>query len=163
MQPRSEGRTEARTPEQQFEALCGLLEGARRIVRIFSDDLAPALFDHEDPVRELSRVARQGPPAEVRILIKDSQHLRRSAHRLGALHQRLVSAVPLRQLLYRPEHYIANYVLADDAGVLFLPNADDKVSFWNREDRAFVRHLSEQFDELWQKSGPDPELRFMPI
>lgn len=163
MQPSSEGRLEARTPEEQFAALCELLTHARRIVRILSDDLAPALFDQEETAGELSRIARQGPPCEVRVLIKDSRHLRGSAHRVGVLHQRLVSSVPLRLLLYRPEHQVANFVLTDENGVLFLPNAAEKLCFWNRDDRAFVRHLIAQFDELWHKSGPDPELRSMTI
>lgn len=163
MHPRTEGRIELEAAEDQAGALCELLRGARHVVRIFSDNLAPALFDHEDLVRELSRVARQGPPCEVRVLIKDSQPLRQRTHRLAALHQRLPSAVPMRKLVYCPERYIANYVLVDDAGVFFIPNEDDKICFWNRDDRAFVKHLSEQFDELWHKSTADPELRFMPM
>ena len=163
MQPRSEGRIEIESATGQAGILCELARGARRLVRIFSDDLAPALFDNEELASELSRVARRGPPCEVRILIKDSQHLRQCGHRLTALHQRLVSSVPLRKLGYCPERYIANYMLVDDAGVFFIPGEDEKISFWNREDRAFVQHLAEQFDELWHKSSADPELRFIPM
>ncbi len=163
MQPRSEGRIEIESAADQAGIVCELARNARHLVRIFSDDLAPVLFDNEELVRELSRVARQGPPCEVRILIKDSQNLRQRGHRLAALHQRLVSSVPLRKLGYCPERYIANYMLVDDGGVFFIPGEDEKVSFWNRADRAFVRYLAEQFDELWHKSSADPELRFMPM
>ena len=71
--------------------------------------------------------------------------------------------VLLRKLTYCPDHYVANYVLVDDGGIFFIPNEDDKVCFWNRDDRPLVRHYTEQFDELWQRSSPDPELRFMPM
>ena len=109
-------------------ALCELLRGAQHIVRIFSDSLSPQLFDHAGLASELSRVARQGRACEVRILLKDSQFLTRRTHRIGALHQRLVSSVLLRKLTYCPDHYVANYVLVDDGGIFFIPNEDDKVS-----------------------------------
>ena len=161
--PRSEGRIEIEASGDQAGALCELLRGAQHMVRIFSDCLSPQLFDHAGLAGELSRVARQGRACEVRILIKDSQFLTRRAHRIGALHQRLVSSVALRTLTYCPDHYVANYVLVDDSGIFFIPNEDDKVCFCNRDDRALVKHYTQQFDDLWHRSSPDPELRFMPM
>ena len=163
VRPKSEGRVEIAASGDQAGALCELLQGAQHIVRIFSDALEPQLFDHPGLAAELSRVARQGRACEVRILIKDSQALTRRTHRLATLHQRLVSSVQLRKLTHCPDHYVANYVLADDRGIFFIPNEDDKVCFWNRDDRPLVKHYMEQFDDLWHRSSPDPELRFMPM
>jgi hypothetical protein len=163
VQPKSEGRVEIEASGDQAGALQELLTGARHVVRIFSDYLSPQLFDHAGITAELSRVARHGPPCEVRILIKNSQFLVKSAHRIGALHQRLVSSVVLRKLSYCPDHFVPNYVLVDDSGIFFIPNEDDKICFWNRDDRPLVRHYTEQFDDLWQRSGADPEMRFMPM
>jgi hypothetical protein len=163
VRPKSEGRVEIEASGDQAGALCELVRGAQHIVRIFSDVLSPQLFDHAGLAGELSRVARQGRACEVRILVKDSQFLTRRTHRIGALHQRLVSSVLLRKLTYCPDHYVANYVLVDDSGIFFVPNEDDKVCFWNRDDRALVKHYTEQFDDLWHRSSPDPELRFMPM
>lgn len=163
MRPSSEGRIEIVTAEEQAGALRALAGEARQLVRILSDELAPVPFDDEDLARELSRLARQGPPCEVRILIKDSRLLRQRGHRLAELHRRLVSAVPLRRLDYCPEQYIANYMLVDDTGLFFIPNEDGKTCFWNASDRAFVKFLTTQFDELWHRSDADPELHFMPM
>jgi hypothetical protein len=161
--PRAEGRIELAASDDRAGALSELVRDARHIVRIFSDHLSPQLFDNEDLARELSRVARQGRPCEVRILIKSSQFLVKRPHRLGALHQRLLSSVLLRKLAYCPDHYLVNYVLVDDCGIFLIPNDDDNSCFLNREDRPLVKHYSEQFDELWQKSGPDPDMRVMPM
>ena len=161
--PRSEGRIEIDAAGHPAQKLAELLGGAERIVRIFSDGLDPEIFDTEEVAAELSRLARKGYQCEVRILIKDSYALVKRAHRLGTLHRRLVSSVQIRKLSYIPEHYVPNYVLVDDHGVFFDPKEDDKVRYMNADDRPLVKHYAEQFDELWSKSGPDPELRVMPM
>jgi hypothetical protein len=163
IQPRSEGRIELAASEDQAGALCALVRDARHVVRIFSDTLSPDLFDNAELADELSRVARGGRQCEVRILIKDSIFLVKRAHRLGALHRRLPSLVMLRKLADAPENYIANYVLADDGGIFFIPNVDDKICFMNHDDRPLAKHCREQFDDLWQRSVEDPELRLMPM
>lgn len=163
MNPSSEGRIELAASEDQAGALCQLLRSGRHLVRIFSDQLDPNLFDHADIATELSRIARAGRQCEVRILIKDTEMLVKRAHRLAGLHQRLSSAVLLRKLTYCPELYPHNYVLVDDAGLFYIPNDEDKTCFSNAEDRAFVKHCAEQFDHLWERSTADPELRFMPM
>jgi len=163
VQPRVEGRIEITHDMDQAGPLAGLVRGAERLVRIFSDALDPELFDHEALATALSQLARGGRQCEVRILVKDSHNLVKRAHRLALLHRRIPSSVQIRKLTYFPEHYLANYVLVDDQGVFFIPMEDDKVCFMNTEDRALVKHYREIFDELWSKSGSDPELRVAPV
>lgn len=161
MQPKAEGRIEILPADDPAGHLCELVKAGERIVRILSDELDPALFDNEALATELSRIARHGRQCEVRILLKNSRHLSKRTHRLGTLHRRLVSNVLIRKLGHFPEHYVANYVLVDDHGVYFMPMEDDKVCFMNHDDRPLVKHFTEQFDELWSRAVPDPELRQM--
>lgn len=163
LMPRSEGRIELLPADDQADALCQLVNGATRIVRILSDNLKPELFDNAELAEALSRVARHGRQCEVRMLVKDTSMLIKRAHRLGALHRRLPSLVLLRKLSYCPDHYVPNYVLVDNTGVFFIPNEEDKVSFVNDSDRPLVKHYIEQFDDLWQKSMGDPEMRTVPV
>jgi signal transduction histidine kinase len=163
VQPKAEGRSELAGAEEQVAALLDLLRGAERSVRILSDALDPALFDHEPLAAELSRLVRTSRQCEVRILVKDSQHMVKRSHHLATLHRRLVSSVQVRKLTQFPEHYVTNYVIVDTRGILLLPMQDDKVCFANADDRALAKHFAEQFDELWSRSGPDPELRVMPM
>ena len=161
VQPKAEGRIELPAGAAQAEALQELVRGAERSVRILSDALDPDLFDHEALATELSRLVRGGRQCEVRILVKDSHNLVKRSHHLGTLHRRLVSSVQVRKLAQFPEHYVANYVIVDDRGVFFLPMVDDKSCFANPDDRPLAKHYTEQFDEIWSRSGPDPELRVM--
>ena len=163
VQPKAEGRTEIPAGSAQAQALQELVRGAERSVRILSDTLDPDLFDHEALSAELSRLVRSGRQGEVRILVKDSHNLVKRSHQLATLHRRLVSSVQVRKLTQFPEHYVTNYVIVDGRGILFLPMLDDKVCFVNADDRALAKHYAEQFDELWSRSGPDPELRVMPM
>ena len=161
--PNTEGRRELDSAENKVAALTELLRGAERIVRILSDELEPALFDHPDIAAELSRLARQGRQCEVRILLKNSQHLTRRSHRIGNLHRRLTSSVQIRKPTRLPDNFSANYVLIDDCGVFFMPMEDDKFCFLNPSDRPLVKHFSLQFDDMWARAVQDPELRVMPL
>lgn len=161
--PKAEGRVELDASSDQVDALLGVLQQAQRIVRILSDALDPALFDHAGIAAELSRVARQGRQCEVRILLKDSHNLSKRNHCIGSLHRRLVSSVRILKPTSVPEDSAANYVLADDCAVFFLPMEDDKSGFMNHDDRPLVKHLALQFDDMWARAIQDPELRLMPL
>ena len=161
--PKTEGRLEMDAASDQVGALVSVLHGASRLVRILSDALDPALFDHPEVAAELSRVARPGRQCEVRILLKQSHHLSKSSHGIGSLHKRLLSSVRVLKPTFVPEDLAANYVLADDCGVFFMPMEDDKFCFLNHDDRPLVKHLALQFDDMWSRAIPDPELRVMPL
>ena len=161
--PGSEGRQELAECEQQAAGLVSIVARATRIVRVLSQELNPELFDNKALVSELSRVARLGRQCEVRILVQSTHLLVKRRHRMAALHARLLSSVPIRTLPHMPEHVTADYVLADDSGVFWMPRAADRVCFMNAFDRPRVKQLTEQFDELWFRAQPDPELRVMPL
>jgi hypothetical protein len=161
--PKAEGRLALGASSEQAVALLGILGQAQRIVRILSDELDPELFDRPDIAAELSRVARQGRQCEIRILLKDSANLSKRSHCLATLHRRLASSVRILKPTFMPENLSANYVLADDRGVFFLPMEDDKSGFLNADDRPLVKHLALQFDDMWSRAIEDPELRLMPL
>ena len=163
VRPKTDGRRDIDPAGDRTGALAELLQAGKRIVRILSDALEPAIFDTEAVAPEISRIARSGRQCEVRILLKDSRNLSKRRHRLGTLHRRLESNVQIRKLTEYPEHFIANYVLVDDGGIFFMPMDDDKVCFVNAYDRPLARYFTEQFDDLWSRSAQDPELRVMPL
>jgi hypothetical protein len=163
VRPKTDGRRDIDPAGDRTGALAEILQAGKRIVRILSDALEPAIFDTEAVAPEISRIARSGRQCEVRILLKDSRNLSKRRHRLGTLHRRLESNVQIRKLTEFPEHFIANYVLVDDGGVFFMPMDDDKVCLVNAYDSPLVRYFTEQFDDLWSRSAQDPELRVMPL
>lgn len=163
MHPSVEGRVELDAEQPHAPPLTELVRSGRRIVRILSDDLHPDVFDDQALADAMSGLARDNRHSEVHILIKGSHLLVGRHHHLLALYRRLPSLVTIRKLTYCPELYVANYMLVDGHGLYFDPRDDDKVSFINSEDRAMVKHLSAQFDELWAKSDSDTELRSLGI
>ena len=161
--PKAEGRVELDGASDQAAGVLEVLRTARRIVRILSNELDPMIFDSPAVADELSRVARQGRQCEVRILLKQSHNLARRTHCIGSLHRRLPSSVRILKPVAVPEDLAANYVLADDCGVFFMPMEEDKIAFMNPDDRALVKNLTLQFDDMWARAEQDPELRLMPL
>ena len=146
-------------PSDSRIALQRLCSQARDIVRISSPYLNPSLFDNEELRTALSELARHSRYTEVRILVSHSKAIAEGGHRLLHLSRRLSTSVAMRQLVLPDQELQAEYVLADDCGVIQLAaNEHDPASihFCNR-----VRNktLTEQFDHLWHKSHPATELR----
>ena len=163
MHPSVEGRVELDPEHHHAPPLTELVRSGRRLVRILSDDLHPDIFDDIDFSEALSKLARDNRHSQVHILVKTTQYLVGRGHHLTQLYRRLPSLVTIRVLTYCPNIYVANYMLVDSNGLYYDPRDDDKVSFVNDNDAPMVKHLAAQFDELWEKSETDTELRSLGI
>ena len=132
---------------------------ARRHIRIFSPHLEPEIFESQTLLDALSTVARQHRYSEVRILIVHNDLIVSRGHRLVDLSRALPSSVMLRKLNYNPGDYPGSYLLADTQGVVHRPEEDDDHGYACSDYPSRAKELAEQFDQLWERSYPDPELR----
>ena len=140
-------------------ALQQLCSQSRDIVRISSPYLNPAFFDNEKLRSALSELARHNRYTEVRILVSHCKAIADSGHHLLHLSRRLSSAVAMRQLVLPEQQLQAEYVLADDCGVIQLASSEQDPASIHFCNRVRNKTLTEQFDHLWHKSYPAAELR----
>jgi predicted GNAT family N-acyltransferase len=137
-----------------------LIGAARRELCIYTRDLDPALFESDEALEALKRVAISGRGASVRIIVQDPRSIVARGHRLLPLAQRLTSVFALRTPVQDDDlQYPSAFLLNDTSGYYF------RVLGTRFEGEAVNyspgRHaqLLEYFNQVWERSEPSEDLR----
>ena len=141
------------------DCLCQVLGDARRTVDIQSPYLDHAMFAYAPCIETLSAFARAGKPAQLRILIESSSRIVSRSHPLIDLARRLTSKVTILRIpedLRQGQH---SYVVADECGVWLQPDSTVYTGWANRNEPVEALRLTGNFNYLFERSTPDPELR----
>ncbi len=136
---------------------------AGRSVWLFTTDLDPLIYDNSEFVEAIARMAREHQRARLQILVQDVTRAVKEGHRLIPLAQRLSSRVEIRTPIEEYAGLTENYLIADGVGYLRkpLPGRFDGVASFHNPLTA--RELSRQFEEIWERSYGDPQVRRLHI
>ena len=147
------------TRDDNRRAAALLATQARRQLELFTPDLEPALYDQTNFVEALARLVVDNPRARIRILAKDLERTLREGHRLVELRRRLSSYVEIRRVHedYRDDNQ--SFLLTDDYGLLHRRFAARFEGSLSCKAPLEVRHLRALFNEIWDRSEPDANLR----
>jgi hypothetical protein len=137
---------------------------ARRALYLYTRDLEPDLYDREDFLDHVRRIALSGREAKVRILVQEPALAASRGHRLIHLAQRLPTAIEIRTpTLDEDRQYPSAFLVNDGGGLLLRPIA----SRFDGEARfaapGAARQLREYFEEVWQRAEAPTELRRLTI
>ncbi|MEX6503731.1 histone acetyltransferase HPA2 [Pseudomonas zhanjiangensis] len=136
-----------------------LLQQASRSLCIYSDDLEPWLYHHSSVQQACTRFLLASGKNRLRILLRQVTPAVRAGHRLVALSHRLPSGLQIRKL--HPDYPAEDiaFLLADGHGLLLRPQPQQCAGYALYQDPARVRLRQTQFDQAWQTSISDPDLR----
>lgn len=141
-----------------------LAAAARHKLWIYTRDLDRLLYDREAFLDAVRRIALSGRGAEVRILIHDAKDAVRDGHRLLHLAARLPTYIHLRTPVVEEDRQYPSAFLLNDSGGFFLRPIGSR---WEGEGRtASPGHqagLLNYFNQVWERSEPDPELRRLSV
>lgn len=149
--------------EQFREYAENVLSVAERQVRILSSRLDPGVYDTVGLYEQLFQFATSHPYAEVKILVRDPHLLVQDSHRLLHLYHRLTSRIEIRTLKPDTPTLHTEFMLADHHGILYRQTADRYIGYAILYAPLEATELSGDFEQLWEASEPDPELRVLPI
>ena len=141
-----------------------LAQAARRTLVIYSEDLEPWLYDTEpfaDAVRALVR--RNSKFVRIEILLRDTRLLQERGHRLLSLYHQTDAQVCIRKLTTTGSSRQPAYMIADDCGLLFRPDAAALTGIGYLDYRARVKTLLDEFHLLWNVAREDHNLRQMSL
>ena len=136
-----------------------LLQQARRSLCIYSHDLEPWLYHHSSVQQACSRFLLASPRNQLRILLRDSSRAVKEGHRLLSLARRLSSNLLIRKLNPDYPGEEQAFLLADDCGLLVLPEPGQFSGYALYQDMVRVRQRRSQFDQAWDASLTDLDLR----
>jgi hypothetical protein len=83
----------------------------------------------------------------------------RRGHRLIDLAQRLSSKIEIRKPIAEYADINRTFFVADEAGYVSRPLAERYEGVANFSDRLSARNLVNTFNEVWERSQQDPQLR----
>lgn len=147
------------TRAEVYTAALALLLQARRSLRLFSYDLDSAVLADDLVANAVSELARRNRYTFIRFLVQDAKPAARTQHPLIRIIQSLPSHIGARRTAeeWAGESCVA--LIVDDEGVLYRPDHgrfDGTVEF---SARATAARYRDWFDDIWERSTPEPEFR----
>jgi predicted GNAT family N-acyltransferase len=159
--PRPESREVVVDSLLQAQQIALQLVGqARRNLWLYSRDLDVKLYGIPEMLEALKRFAIASRGGQLRILLQDPAAPLREGHPLIPLVQRLSSSMLIRV----PEDeldlkYAGAFLIDDRGGYLMRPIGSRYEGTANLHAPGRQRQLREYFEQVWERSLPDPELR----
>ena len=151
------------TREENRIAACALARQARSHLCIFTRDLDPPLYDDLCFLDAVTALATRSRFARVRVLVQNSEKAVKYGHRLIELSRRLSSFIQLRRPHADYQDYNEAFLVADGVGLLHRALAHRYEAEVDFKAPLRARLLLKFFDEAWDKSEPDLELRRLHI
>lgn len=140
-----------------------LVNRAQREVRIFSFKLEPGLYSNNRFCDAIYSFATSHPLARVKILVKDIAQVVHNTNQLHELCLRLPSRIQMRKLETKEECLHSEFMLIDRTGILYKQEPERFVGYMVAHAPLEAVELVEEFDNLWEQSELDPELRRLHI
>ncbi len=156
-------RIDLSTSEEHRLAARRMAEQAQRSLLIHTRNLDPAIYDAQDFIDAVGKLARSSRRAEVRILVQDSGPVVQRGHRLIQLAYQLTSFIKIRRPDEMFKDFNQAFLLADDRGYIHRPHGDRFEGTACFNDPARVAELRQYFDRVWEHSQPDPNIRRLDI
>jgi hypothetical protein len=149
--------------EDNIAVVDAMASQARRTFDLFTRDLEPRLYDREPFYQALRQLATSSRNAEVRVLIMDSDRIVKQGHRLINLGRRLSTYIKFRRVAedYREIPY--SFLVADVRGYLYRSLAIEYRGEADFHNPYRAKELAREFEDIWQHSQPDPNLRQLHI
>lgn len=140
-----------------------IISQAEQHLRILSFDLQPSVFDQPEIEASISALARKSRYSQIRLLVVETRNIVSRGHRLLKLQRRLSSAIGIRRVRCEPHDVKENLILADQCGIVCQSIREPDNLWANFNNRPVAHNYISQFDDLWEQSIVDHDLRQLEI
>ena len=137
--------------------LMTLLESARRDIVISCPEAIMPLFDNDDAISEMLRVAGRARQTGLRVLLRQFGPVKMQGSRFIHSMQRIATKAECRLLEEHPEWRSETLVIIDQAAGLLIPTKTrGPIDLSGRRE---VRARWNRFNGLWDAAHPAHEMR----
>lgn len=136
-----------------------LLQQAQRSLCIYSVDFEPWLYHHSSMQVACTAFLLANPRNQLRILLRDVSRAVKEGHRLLTLARKLPSNCQIRKLHPEYPSEAINFLLADNCALLVHPEPGQHSGYACYQDPSSVRLRQAQFEQAWNTSISDADLR----
>ena len=161
--PKKEGYQRLETLADNRAAAVEVARVAKRELVLFSRDLEPPLYDHEDFIGVVQALATRSRMSRIRIVSIDPGAAVRAGHRLVGLAQRFSSYIEVRRAARDHAEMAETFLVADEAGVLYRPVSSRYEGYAGTQLPLEARQYLKTFESIWNMAEPDVEFRRLGI
>jgi hypothetical protein len=136
-----------------------LADGARRELLIVSRDLDPDLYDQLPFLDAVRRLALATPRSPVRVLVAEPRLPVTGGHRLIELTRTLSSRISIRRVADDFRDRVDSVLIADTRDYCLHRAADRNTARVAFNAPGEARRLRAAFEQIWEQSDGDSELR----
>jgi hypothetical protein len=136
-----------------------LLQQAQRSLCIYSADFEPWLYHHSSMQAACTALLLANPRNQLRILLRDVSRAIKGGHRLLTLARKLPSNCQIRKLHPDYPSEEINFLLVDNCALLVRPEPSQYAGYACYQDPAKARLRQAQFEQAWNTSISDADLR----
>lgn len=140
-----------------------LTQQATHTIDIISKHLDPGIFDAPDFIDAVKKLSIASKFTKIRILIKNSEPIIQNGHRITEIVQQLTSSIEVRTISDEYKSFNEAFNLFDGRGVIYLRYADRYEGIANFSRPRLALELTNLFNEIWEQSVPDVNLRRLNI
>lgn len=144
-------------------AALALAGQANRSLHMFTRDLDAPVYDQTPFIQAVSTLATRSRYSRIQILVQNTERAIKNGHRLIELSRRLPSFVEIRKPNYDYREYNQAFLIADEIGLLRRPITDRYDGTLNFKAPLAAREYLDFFNQVWERSEGDPDLRQLHI
>lgn len=145
--------------EDNKQAAIHMASQGQRSLNLFTPNLDPRVFDNDEFIEAVKKVALHSPRSRVNILILDPTEVVSRGHRIVELARRISSHVFIHRADSEDHHHVDTFMIVDDVGIIRRAHNDRFEGLAEFNNPAEARLLLKTFNEAWERSQPEPELR----
>lgn len=154
-------RTILSTMPEVRDASLKVAKSAQRLLSIFTPDLEPLIYGEEPFLEAIKRLVLARSYAKVRVLVADPSRALVDNNRFLALARRLTSCIDLRSMSPEYPASAGAFIIADDKALVYRLQIDRWDGISDMNDPAVVRRYLNFFDEVWNTSMQESQMRQM--
>jgi hypothetical protein len=143
------------------DASLKVAKSAQRLLSIFTPDLEPLIYGEEAFLETIKRLVLARSYAKVRVLLADPSRAMVDNNRFLALARRLTSCIDLRAMSPEYPASAGAFIIADDKALVYRLQIDRWDGIADMNDPAVVRRYLNFFDEVWNTSMQESQMRQM--
>lgn len=147
------------TSEEHRLATLRMTRQSRRSIDIISHYLDPFVYDTPDVIEALKQLVLQHAQNRIRVLVFEPLSIVQRGHRMIELMHSLPTYIAFRKPGYEYDGFTESVFIADVTGYILRTTADRYEGTVNFNDPRGARTLRHKFDEMWERSRPDPNLK----
>lgn len=145
--------------EDLRQLILSMSQQARHRILIFSHDLDHTLFDTDELYEAIKTLAIASHRTHIHIIVQDAKPMTQKGHRLLNLARRITSHIKIKVTAKEHEDILESFIIFDDRAYIVRNNPERFEAYGNFYEPLKTRQLSEEFEELWNRSIIDSSLR----